>query len=69
MRNLLERMKPEPLAKFNKAKEKNPTVYSEIEQELKKANFVIHIQFGTVITLCQGLNLEHPFKMYDIFND
>ena len=69
MKNLLERMKAEPLAKFNEAKANHPTRYNDIEQELKNNYFVINLKFGTVITLCDRFSIEHPFKIYDIFND
>jgi hypothetical protein len=69
MKNLLERMKAEPLAKFNEAKKEYFNTYNDIERELESNYFVINLKFGTIITLCDGLSVEHPFKIYDIFND
>ena len=51
MKNLLERMKAEPLAKLNEAKENYPTTVKKVENDLKNNTFVIDLQYETVLNL------------------
>jgi uncharacterized protein YecA (UPF0149 family) len=51
MRNLLERMKPEPLAKLNSEKEKYAGTFEAVEQDLKNNEFVSDLRFGTIAEL------------------
>jgi uncharacterized protein YecA (UPF0149 family) len=51
MKNLLERMKAEPLAKLNEQKEKYASTFVAVEHDLKYNEFVSDLRFGTVAEL------------------
>ena len=51
MKNLLERMKAEPLAKFNSEKEKYASTFEDVEHDLKNNKFIMDLRFGTIAEL------------------
>jgi hypothetical protein len=51
MKNLLERMKAEPLAKLNEQKKLYPTTFTHLENDLKNNQFVIDLKYETVLKL------------------
>ena len=51
MKNLLERMKAEPLAKLNSEKEKYATTFEDVEHDLKNNKFIMDLRFGTIAEL------------------
>jgi uncharacterized protein YecA (UPF0149 family) len=51
MKNLLERMKAEPLAKLNEQKEKYATTFEDVERDLKNNKFIADLRFGTIAEL------------------
>ena len=51
MRNLLERMKAEPLAKLNSEKEKYATTFDCVERDLKNNEFIMDLKFKTIAEL------------------
>jgi hypothetical protein len=72
MNNLLERMKPEPLAKLNSEKEKYAlTTFTPVEQDLKTNKFVSDLRFGTIAELkIHGLVDEITYtSIRNLFND
>ena len=71
MKNLLERMKPEPLAKLNEEVEKYPNTYRHIVNDLKENEFVIDLKFNTVWHLsndCIAKSLTLT-NITELFND
>jgi uncharacterized protein YecA (UPF0149 family) len=71
MKNLLERMKTEPLAKFNSEKEKYASTFEDVEHDLKNNEFVSDLRFGTVAELkIHGLVKEITYtSIRNLFND
>ena len=71
MKNLLERMKAEPLAKFNEAKEKYATTFEDVEHDLKYNKFIMDLRFGTIAELkIHGLVDEITYTtIRELFND
>jgi hypothetical protein len=71
MKNLLERMKPEPLAKLNSEKEKYASTFVAVEHDLKYNEFVSDLRFGTVAELkIHGLVNEITYtSIRELFND
>jgi hypothetical protein len=71
MNNLLERMKPEPLAKLNSEKEKYASTFEAVEHDLKYNEFVSDLRFGTIVELrMHGLVDEITYTtIRELFND
>jgi hypothetical protein len=71
MKNLLERMKPEPLAKLNEEKDKYVSTFEAVECDLKNNKFVADLRFGTIAELrIHGLVDEITFtSIRELFND
>ena len=71
MKNLLERMKPEPLAKLNSEKEKYAGTFETVENDLKTNEFVSDLRFGTIAEiLMHGLVKEITYTtIRNLFND
>jgi hypothetical protein len=71
MKNLLERMKPEPLAKLNEEKDKYVGTFQSIERDLKDNEFVADLTFRTIAELrIHGLVDEITFtSIRELFND
>jgi uncharacterized protein YecA (UPF0149 family) len=71
MNNLLERMKAEPLAKFNEEKEKYATTFEHLKNDLKNNEFVSDLRFGTISKLkIHGLVDEITYTtIRELFND
>ncbi len=71
MNNLLERMKAEPLAKFNEAKEKFPITFEDVEHDLKTNTFVADLTFRTIVDFRHhGIVDEITFTIIrELFND
>ena len=71
MKNLLERMKAEPLAKFNSEKEKYASTFEAVEQDLKTNKFVADLRFGTIAEFkIHGLVDEITYTtIRELFND
>jgi uncharacterized protein YecA (UPF0149 family) len=71
MKNLLERMKPEPLAKLNEQKENYVSTFEAVEQDLKTNKFVADLRFGTIAELrIHGLVNEITYtSIRELFND
>ena len=71
MKNLLERMKAEPLAKFNSEKEKYASIFEAVECDLKNNKFVADLRFGTIAELrIHGLVDEITYtSIRELFND
>ena len=71
MNNLLERMKPEPLAKLNSEKEKYATTFEHLENDLKNNEFVSDLRFGTIVEMwLHGLVKEIKYTtIRELFND
>ena len=71
MKNLLERMKPEPLAKLNSEKEKYATTFELVENDLKTNEFVSDLRFGTIAELkIHGIVNEITYtSIRELFND
>jgi hypothetical protein len=71
MKNLLERMKAEPLAKLNEKSAQYPNTYSHIITDLKANEFVMDLKFNTVWNLnndCIAKSLTLT-SMSELFND
>lgn len=71
MKNLLERMKPEPLAKLNEKLAQYPSSYSYIVNDLKANEFVMDLKFNTVWHLnndCIAKSLTLT-NITELFND
>ena len=71
MKNLLERMKAEPLAKLNSEKENYALTFEAVEQDLKTNKFVSDLRFGTIAELkIHGLVDEITYTtIRELFND
>ena len=71
MKNLLERMKAEPLAKLNEEKDKYVGTFQSIERDLKDNEFVADLTFRTIAELrIHGLVDEITFtSIRELFND
>ena len=71
MKNLLERMKAEPLAKLNEQEKLYPTTFTPVENDLKTNKFVSDLRFGTVAELkIHGLVDEITYtSIRELFND
>lgn len=71
MKNLLERMKAEPLAKFNEAKKEYPRTFNEIETDLKNNYSLLRIQYNTVLEFrIHGIaNSYDVTEINQLFND
>jgi uncharacterized protein YecA (UPF0149 family) len=71
MKNLLERMKAEPLAKLNEEKDKYVGTFQSVERDLKTNEFVADLRFGTIAELkIHGLVNEITYTtIREIFND
>jgi hypothetical protein len=71
MKNLLERMKPEPLAKLNEEKDKYVGTFQSVERDLKDNEFVADLTFRTIAELrIHGLVNEITFTtIRELFND
>jgi hypothetical protein len=71
MKNLLERMKAEPLAKLNEEKDKYASTFEAVERDLKNNEFVADLRFGTVAELkIHGLVNEITYtSIRELFND
>lgn len=71
MKNLLERMKAEPLAKLNEKAAQYPSSYSHIILDLKANEFVMDLRFNTVWHLnndCIARSLTLT-SITELFND
>jgi hypothetical protein len=71
MKNLLKRMKDEPLAKLNEKSAQYPSTYSHIVNDLKANEFVMDLKFNTVWHLnndCIAKSLTLT-SMTELFND
>ena len=71
MRNLLERMKPEPLAKLNEALEEYPETLKVIKEDLETHYFVTDLRYGNILYLSffdiiDNLNIS---TVKTLFND
>jgi hypothetical protein len=71
MKNLLERMKAEPLAKLNEEKDKYVGTFQSVEHDLKTNTFVADLTFRTIAELrIHGLVNEITFTtIRELFND
>ena len=71
MKNLLERMKPEQLAKLNSEKEKYAGTFEAVENDLKTNEFVSDLRFGTIAEIwMHGLVKEITYTtIRNLFND
>ena len=71
MKNLLERMKAEPLAKLNSEKEKYASTFEAVEHDLKTNQFVSDLRFGTIAELkIHGIVNEITYtSIRELFND
>jgi hypothetical protein len=71
MKNLLERMKAEPLAKLNSEKEKYLSTFEAVEHDLKYNEFVSDLRFGTIAELkIHGIVDEITYtSIRELFND
>jgi hypothetical protein len=71
MKNLLERMKAEPLAKLNEEKDKYVGTFQSVERDLKDNEFVADLTFRTIAELrIHGLVNEITFTtIRELFND
>lgn len=71
MKNLLERMKPEPLAKFKKAKKEYPIIFKEIEMDLKTNYSLLRMQYNTVLEFrIHGISNSYDLtEINKLFND
>jgi hypothetical protein len=67
MKTLFERLKPETLLKLQKASEKYPNAIKSIIQELKINRFIIDLNYGTVISLSNFLDLK-DYSLTEIYN-
>jgi uncharacterized protein YecA (UPF0149 family) len=71
MKNLLERMKAEPLAKFNEAKEKYALTFEDVEHDLKNNKFIMDLRFGTIaeLKIHELVNEITYISIRELFND
>jgi hypothetical protein len=67
MKTLFERLKPETLLKLQKASEKYPAAIKSIVQELKISRFCMDLNYGTVISLSNFLDLK-DYSLTEIYN-
>jgi hypothetical protein len=71
MKNLLERMKAEPLAKLNEEKEKYASTFEAVERDLKNNEFVADLTFRTIVEFRNnGIVDEITYTtIRELFND
>jgi len=71
MKNLLERMKAEPLAKLNETKEKYATTFEDVEHDLKNNKFIIDLRFRTIaeLKIHELVNEITYTSIRELFND
>lgn len=51
MKNLLERMKPEPLAKMKEEILKYPNTFEFVEEDLRNNHSILNLKFNTIWNL------------------
>lgn len=69
MKNLLERMKAEPLAKFNEQLKLYPNTLESVSTDLINNSYIVKLSFGTVACLRSYGIIKNLEDIYDIFND